>query len=251
MMMRIKPLLAAVGLCAAVIDAAAIPTITFEETPSLNHLDIVPSAGPSNPLSDFYTLSSHGVSFSGAHAIRDSFMPDPTFFDQGPYATIQPPRPIDDLTDGTVMAFKGSASDENGGLLPATTFTFGTRLISITFDYSSSIDIRFQAFSGDAPISAIRTIALNNSLADGLEPECSDFVTAKFCNWTTSETFIFGANENVTSLKFFTNSLDGNLTLMDNVSIEMAANVPEPSTYALMALGLAGIALISRRRREL
>jgi hypothetical protein len=34
------------------------------------------------------------------------------------------------------------------------------------------------------------------------------------------------------------------------VAMAMAAEVPEPQTHALMVFGLAGLALISRRRRR-
>lgn len=36
---------------------------------------------------------------------------------------------------------------------------------------------------------------------------------------------------------------------LDSVSVDAAPAIPEPSTYALMALGLAGLALVRRNRR--
>ncbi len=242
-MKRMKPWVVGVGLCVVASHAVALATITFEEAP-LRHLDGPTSDAGLNFLSTFYQSS--GVTFAGAHAIRDNFDPDPTYFDQGPYPAMQPATPVNDLTDGTVMGFKALTLDTTGTALPAATFGFSSALQSLSFEYSASVDLVFQAYSGGSAVGGIQTLQLNNPLTSP-RAGCSDFVTGKYCNWS-GRTLSF-ANQDVTSIRFLTGY--NNTALIDNVTVNYAAQpIPEPSTYALMALGLAGIAAISRRRRR-
>lgn len=81
---------------------------------------------------------------------------------------------------------------------------------------------------------------------------CGDSVEATFCNWTkvSGADFTSTASGSVSSLRFYNDGNTNTETLYDNIQFQTTAAIPEPSTYALMALGLAGIAAISRRRRE-
>ena len=74
---------------------------------------------------------------------------------------------------------------------------------------------------------------------------CGGDPTGDFCNWTavgvafagTAKSINFGGTANQTGFD--------NITFGADVPV-----IPEPSTYALMALGLAGIGLATRRRRS-
>ena len=74
---------------------------------------------------------------------------------------------------------------------------------------------------------------------------CGGDPTGAFCNWTavgvafagTAKSINFGGTANQTGFD--------NITFGADVPV-----IPEPSTYALMALGLAGIGLATRRRRS-
>jgi PEP-CTERM motif-containing protein len=67
--------------------------------------------------------------------------------------------------------------------------------------------------------------------------------------WTT-ETFAFASTGATTDLTFRGNA--GLLYIgLDNVSVEfLTAAVPEPSTWAMMLLGFAGVGFMAYRRRN-
>jgi hypothetical protein len=74
---------------------------------------------------------------------------------------------------------------------------------------------------------------------------CGGDPTGTFCNWTAvgvkfdgiAKSINFGGTANQTGYD--------NITFGSDVPV-----IPEPSTYALMALGLAGIGLVARRRQR-
>lgn len=82
----------------------------------------------------------------------------------------------------------------------------------------------------------------NSLFALGLDVACS----GGFCGWTNFEVPSASlAGKQVTRVQF---SGTPNTLVFDDISVN-AVPIPEPSTYALMALGLATIGSIRRRRR--
>jgi hypothetical protein len=103
-------------------------------------------------------------------------------------------------------------------------------------------------FPGDA----WRRLALNHWYRQSLTFRFSDklILEIKITDLTTGITNTANPNEHLitmngqlpTDFRFFTGGSNGNVTAWDNLTIE----IPEPSTFALMALALAGLA--TRRR---
>ncbi|MCU0647029.1 MAG: DUF642 domain-containing protein [Gemmatimonadaceae bacterium] len=68
--------------------------------------------------------------------------------------------------------------------------------------------------------------------------------------WSTASLEFTVATNNNLRVDFSTSSADNVGPLIDNVSIARVNVVPEPSTYALLATGLAGVLVAARRRRD-
>ena len=61
-------------------------------------------------------------------------------------------------------------------------------------------------------------------------------------------TFELDVLGNAATRAFFRLTFDGNDAFIDNVAIEANVSVPEPGSLALVGTGLAGLALMGRRR---
>jgi PEP-CTERM motif len=235
----------AAGLCLGLTATAAcaVDTITLNFD-GATHLS-------ASSLSTLY--SAQGVTFSNAQGIvwGNSTDEGQSWFDQDNDAT---------TNDGTVIGFGTS-----GNLTGVLTFTPGAGddrvgISTLAFDYSAAGQTFFKAFDGSgAPVmlrnstggSFVSELSLpgNNPIVEGQSLPCSDATDdARFCMWGPAS-FTFASA--VRSITFSTSTVANN-SLLDNMQLSMvhAAHVPEPSTYALLTLGLAGIAFYTRRRRQ-
>ncbi len=111
-----------------------------------------------------------------------------------------------------------------------------------SFYYSSSTDAVVNVYSGlNATGTLLGSIHLNAQAFDG----CSGDPTGQFCNWSAAGVAFAGTAMSID----FGGTV--NQTGYDNITFGSATpTVPEPSTYALLALGLAGVGAIARRRKN-
>jgi PEP-CTERM motif len=227
-MKRMKPWLAGVGLCAVCSPALAVPIISLDFE-GVDHL--VPGQ-----LQSFY--SAVGVSIESASGVRD--LNTPNHFDKLPL----PDEVTNPPGDGTIMVFDNAKSVLTE---PVATLTSTIAFDSFSFDYAASTQLFVEAWGASGLIGTRYTFDGNNDLELGKRnPACREQVL--FCKWTIqADSASLGGT--ATMLKFYTLAPESFVNI-DNVNLHISQPVPEPSTYALMALGLAGIAAISRRRRK-
>ena len=111
-----------------------------------------------------------------------------------------------------------------------------------SFYYSSSTDAFVNVYSGEnATGTLLGSIHLSAQAFDG----CSGDPTGQFCNWTAAGVAFAGTAKSID----FGGTV--NQTGYDNITFGSSIpTIPEPSTYALMALGLAGVGAIARRRKS-
>lgn len=212
-----KNLLAAAGLAATMASAMAANPIVldFEGIPDLS------------PVGDFYNGgggTNYGVHFSDATLA----LVDADAGGSGNFANEPSPN--------TVMFFL----DANNAIL---TFAAGFDT-GFSFLYSSSTAATVTVYEGlNGTGNVLGTLSLT---AQGFD-NCSGDPSGDFCNWTavgvafsgTARSIDFGGTANQTGFD--------NITFGSDVPV--VPGVPEPSTYAMMALGLAGIGFMARRRR--
>jgi PEP-CTERM motif len=108
------------------------------------------------------------------------------------------------------------------------------------FSFGSSTTLNgygFNYFGSDITVGNFVTTSINTSTATVLG------------NGFTTKSLFFTAG-NAGSLKFFigTNSADNIGPILDNVSLDIGAAVPEPATWAMMILGFGVIGMSLRRR---
>jgi PEP-CTERM motif len=271
--------MAGVGLCVAVAPAAALPVLLdFEGIANTEQIHTFYAGGDSTGTSFPATGTNFGVTFAtgplfdvkptdiaGAVArSNNSVDPDapPSLFSflansgnlESPHKINQFPYPTSNL----------SVMDSGGLIVGSPSFAQMTsaatfELSSLSFWYSSSqIGAKVEALNSANEV--VGTVLLSYEvLIDGkpkihFEAGCDNNSTdTPFCNWTkvTGDRFEAGAGTGpISSLRFYNDGAPGTATLYDNIQFNNASPAPEPSTYVLMALGLLGIALKARRRRQ-
>lgn len=202
----------AVAAIGATLPVAAQTVLTFEGVGDLNAVGEFYNGGAGGNL---------GVSFSPETlAVVDAD-------DGGSGNFANEPSP------NTIMFFL----DANNAILNyASGFDTG-----FSFFYTSSTAATVTVYDGlDGTGNVLGTITVDAQHTNG----CAGDPSGTFCNWTnigvafagTARSIDFGGTANQTGF--------------DNITFGSSTALPEPGTYALMALGLAGIGLTARRRRQ-
>lgn len=208
-----KTLALAAALTVGSVSAAPI-VLTFE------------GIGNLNPVANFYNGgggTNYGVSFSQATlAIIDA--------DAGGSGNI-----ANEPSPSTVMFFL----DANNAVLNfAAGFDTG-----FAFLYSSSTAASVRVYDG---LNATGNLLGTLSLTAQYNSNCQGDPSGQFCNWTDVGVAFSGIAK---SIDF---GGTANQTAFDNITFgaSTAVNpIPEPSTYALMAMGLAAVGWTARRRK--
>ena len=209
--MKLFKTIATLALIAAAVPAVAVQTtIDFEGTGSLSS------------ILEFYNGGLDGAGNSGAN-YGVSFTSSAVSLSNDVLNTYYSNAP----SPGNVMFTPDSVAFLNA------TDGFTN---SVSFYYSSdvaapnSVNI-YSGLNGTGDL--LGSFSLNNNA----QTNCSD---TAFCNFEQSTVTFSGTGKSI--------SFDGSAghTAFDNVAI---TPVPEPTTYALMMLGLAGIGMVARGRR--
>ncbi len=213
-MKHLKSALAVAALAVAVPASAAVVVLDFEGLGNLTPVgDYYNGAGPAS--------KNFGVSFSpDTLAIIDA--------DAGGTGNI-----ANEPTPDTVMFFLNS---NNAILSNAAGFTTG-----FSFFYSSAQAASVTVYDG---LNGTGNVLGSINLAAQFNDGCTGDPTGQYCNWTavgvafagTAKSIDFGGTANRVAFD--------NITFGSDVPV-----VPEPGTYVLMALGLAGLGLVARRRK--
>jgi len=209
----LKTALAAAALAATALPASAVIVLDFE------------GVGNLNPVGNFYNGgagTNYGIQFSNdTLAVVDA--------DDGGSGNF-----ANEPSSNTIMFFLNA---NNAVLNFAAGFTTG-----FSFFYTSSTAATVNVYDG---LNATGNLLGSLNLNAQFNQNCSGDPTGGFCNWTavgvafagTAKSIDFGGTANQTG---FDDITFGSVT----------PGVPEPSTYALMALGLAGVGFLGRRRRR-
>lgn len=123
------------------------------------------------------------------------------------------------LDDGRVIVFSGQPA-------PATVVEIGTYLAGVTYHARLALDLMADTYS----------VWLDGSPLLLAQP------IPAHINSTSIHQFGFDSNEHMASSA-------GNAFLLDNVSVAVDAQVPEPTTFTLLGFGLAALSRRARRRR--
>ena len=218
----IKSALAAASLVAVMAPAtAAIVVLDFEGVGDLANINNFYNGGTD---SQGNSGVNYGVAFSTATlGIIDS--------DAGGSGNI-----ANEPSPSTVMFFLDA---NNSVLNVAAGFDTG-----FSFFYSSSTVATVNVYAGLNKTGAI--LGSLNLAAQFNGNNCQGDPTGQFCNWTAVGVGFAGIAK---SIDF---GGTANQTAFDNITFgskDPVPGIPEPSTYAMLALGLAGVGLVSRRRK--
>ncbi len=189
------------------------------------------------------------------------------------------------LTSGARLSGTGGLSTPGGVLItprsilsPGGTGSVGTLTFNtgLTFLGGSAIDFDIHSLSGGpgagwdfinvaggalnfsvlgAPSSTI-TININTLLSANMPGDLNGFDASQSYSWNFASAGQMSGFSAVTfnvNTSGFANALNGGNFFVTQTAGNLAVNfapVPEPSTYALMAIGLAGIGLVEWRRRR-
>jgi PEP-CTERM motif len=264
-MMRWKLWVAGVGLCVAGAPAAALDVLLnfegFNQEAPLNSTEIdqyynngnsfppPPSTGPDFGVRFLLGSPNVGAVDSGGAVAPSPAVVYRTGVDGFPTFGFVALNGVPVAPDPHPLTGSLGVMDSGGGRISVfgnesfavMTSARGIDLSTLSFLYSSDqVDgARVEAIDSFGGV-----IGLPFVLASQSTDRCQD---PDFCNWTRVN---WGGKDTAYSLRFYNDSEAGTRTLYDNIEFNYAVAVPEPSTYALMALGLAAVALGSRRRRE-
>ncbi len=208
----LKTAIAAAAIGAALPVAAQPIVLDFE------------GIGNFNPVGDFYNGgggTNYGISFS-----EDTLaLVDADAGGDGNFANEPSPDTIMFFLDANNAVLNFAAGFDTG----------------FAFYYSSSTAATVTVYDGEnATGNVLGTIVL---AAQGFD-NCVGDPSGSFCNWTNVGVAFAGVAK---SIDF---GGTANQTGFDNITFGSSTALPEPGTYALMALGLAGIGLTARRRRQ-
>lgn len=140
-----------------------------------------------------------------------------------------------------------SATPEGGGVIQTFTTTGGTAT------FFANIADYWQSASA-----SLDSIGLFRVLLDGVVMDSHDFgiVTASPTGWKLLDTLEFtttlSAGQHTLALEVTRRYAPGrnvDTEYFDNVSLDVTSAVPEPSTWAMMILGFAGLGFMAYRRR--
>ncbi len=219
----IKTAVAAASLVAAMAPAmAAVVVLDFEGVGNLANINNFYNGGTD---SQGNSGVNHGIAFSTATlGIVDA--------DDGGSGNF-----ANEPSSKTVMFFLDAS---NSVLNVAAGFTTG-----FSFFYTSSTAASVSVWDGlNATGNQLGTLNLTAQFGDN----CSGDPSGSFCNWTAVGVAFGGT---AMSIDF---GGTANQTAFDDITFGSKdpgpPPIPEPSTYALMALGLAGIGFVARRRKQ-
>ncbi|MBL8590261.1 MAG: PEPxxWA-CTERM sorting domain-containing protein [Methylobacteriaceae bacterium] len=169
-----------------------------------------------------------------------------------PYGITASSNVIDlDGTPGPATILMSSAYAFNAGDIVSLSFLLGGAQRG-----SVSDNFKFGAnFSGVIPVTGLTSFGVIGNIGCGacsLGPNNeNNYNLAGNTPFTNSGMSFTAAGAGTIAFYFGTSSRDNIGPLLDNVKLDISAGVPEPSTWAMMLIGFAGLGLAARRRRRM